>query len=151
MKKFMPLLVSVSLICAMLITLAGCTKNNLMSEDIEPKIEQMLDYISAGDEEGAYSMMYPGEVPEEAFLDNFEIIRNSFPVPEEHTLSRNTFRSVTGLGTEVVKEFIGEYYIAAADQRLRLTVEWKETKSEKGFVSFNIIKEMDLAFTGEDR
>lgn len=126
-------------------TCSGC--ESFKTADMEPKIEQMLAYISAGDSEAAYSMMYPNSVGKEAFIENFGMIRETYPVPREHTLSMITYRSSVGVGIGYGKTFTGEYSIDSAGERFRLTFVWEESNFAEGFRSFNIIMETDLANT----
>ncbi len=152
MNRAFSILTAAALLIAMTASSAACSGwSTIRSSDVEPKVEQMLEYISSGDSNSAFSMMYPGETEKDVFDENFNAVRKTFIIPKTYSLTMRSFRSNTGTGFNgVIKVLSGEYLIGSGSQRFRLTVEWKEADSLEGFTSFNIINEIDLARTGED-
>lgn len=144
-------LLPIMLVISMLAAFAGCFGKAVpASADVDQKAEEMLALIAEGEEDGAYSMMFPDSVSKESFHENFETVRAAFSVPSEHSLSRNSYTSSTNIGMGITKTVTAEYAIKAGDQRFRLTLQWLVEDSKEGFKSFCIIKEMDLAFSQED-
>ena len=147
MKRILSLLILLVLLLAVPAAFAGCSGlSPVETSEMESMIEDMLGYISAGEQEKAYSMMFPGTVTEEEYSENFNTARESFLIPETHTMTVKTYRSNVGVGVGWARVFAGTYSIKAADQLFRVEVEWKETDSGRGFMSFCIMREIDLAF-----
>ena len=136
---------------AMASAFAGCTDVKADKSDFEDRLEQMLGFVAEEDEDGAYSMLFPGTVSREAFHENFAAIREAYSVPAEHTLELTSYKASKGIGIGYTLTATGDYVIRSGRIQLRVKAEWKEKDGEQGFTSFCVINETDLAYSDGER
>lgn len=148
MKKVLALILSL----AMLLCLGACAPMEKVAEKameelesyesaMTERVEAMLACCRAGDEAGAYALLYPGTMEAEAYHAVFGQLGDYCPITEPCTLSLESFSSSSNLigRTTVSAEYQAEY----GEGTYYILAVYVTDGKGSGFRQFRILSEAD--------
>ena len=138
MKSKAKSILSMLLVAASIICLAGCKDITMLNE----KFVELIDYVVVHDTESAYSMFYPDVTDRETFDPMMEQIYEFFPVTEGYTWGLIQMDNYKGVGND--NNWIrGQYKVEVDNQVYYVAVTWRYTSEASGFTEFQIGNEDD--------
>ena len=138
MKSKAKIILSILLVAASIICLAGCKDITMLNE----KFVELIDYVVVHDSNSIYPMFFPGGTDRESFDTTMEQIYDYFPVTEGYTWEIVQWDRYKGVrnGNNLIG---GQYKVEFDDQVFYVAVTWRYTSEASGFVEFQIGNEND--------
>lgn len=143
MKKILAL----SLALALVFALGACAAMDKLGEPLTAQVEKMLACQLAGDEAGAYALLYPGVIDEESYHGLFAQICDYFPLTEPYELSLQRINKNANItAKQTVLE--GQYLVEFDGQAFYLLVSYVSGPDGEGFQTFRIINKAEYEGSG---
>lgn len=143
MKNTAKSILALILALSMIISLAACAALDSLSAPLTEKVEEMLACSIAGDEDGAYALLYPGVAERSAYHDLFLQICDYFPITEDYSLSVMNVTTSKGIGNGAASTMQGQYQVEFDGLVYYLFVVHVSNSGGSGFQTFRIVSKAE--------